>query len=134
MANFIDQAKAFVIDLAERAAKTYVQAFAGAIALAYVAQAANFNAVDIEAWKKVVGAASAAGVAAVLSLIMSVVSGFKTGTASASKTVAQTAVVPASNTGTGTLTVQPADATQSTTETVQTGTEGATVAVQTPAP
>lgn len=83
--------RTFIVDLAERAGKTFVQAFVGVLSTAYLAGALT-DIADINAWKKLLGAAVAAGVAALASFVTSTLSGLKTGTASASKAVAETAV------------------------------------------
>lgn len=85
----------FLIDLLERAGKTFAQAAAGTLTVELAGSgfsAANLPSLAIA--EKVGIAAVVAGFAAVLSLVTSVVSGLKTQTASASAKVAETAVTP----------------------------------------
>lgn len=83
--------KAYALDLAERAVKTFGQAFIGAIVASYVAGSIT-DIADVNAWKKVAASAVVAGLSAVVSLITSALSAAKTGTASLSRTVAETSV------------------------------------------
>lgn len=83
--------KAFAIDLAERAAFTFVETAGGTVASLYLAGAID-NVADVAAWKKLAIAAGASGLAAVISVVKSALAGLKTGTASVSPTVAATAV------------------------------------------
>lgn len=81
--------KTFLLDLGERAVKTFLQAALAVIAVQFVGSGVGSDVFDGSAWQKIGTAALAAGVAAVVSLLTSVVSAAKTGTASASTEVAQ---------------------------------------------
>lgn len=76
--------KAFALDLAERALWTFVQTFVAVASATSIASGADLKTA-------VISAASAGG-AAVLSLLKGALAGLKTGTASTSGTVAETAV------------------------------------------
>lgn len=85
--------KAYLIDLVERAVWTFGQGFVSALVLAWGGAGLDVQHVtDWSSWQKVGVAAVGGGVAAVLSLVKSVIAGFVTGSASTSKTVAATAV------------------------------------------
>lgn len=85
--------KTFALDLAERAVSTFIQAGLAAAALVLVG-ANTGNVVHLGFWQQTGSVALAAGVGAVASLIKGVFAASLTGTASASKTVAETAVLP----------------------------------------
>lgn len=81
----------FAIDLAERAAKTFIQGALGASALILVTVDGT-SVVSASWWAQVGSAALVGGVASVASLVTNVGAGLKTGTASLSRTVASAAV------------------------------------------
>lgn len=88
--------RAFVLDAIERLIKTFLQTFGATLAGTWAASALSVP--DLQhwsSWAKLLGPAIAAGGAAVLSLITSLLSGLKTGTASASMIVAATSVLTA---------------------------------------
>lgn len=85
--------KTFVLDLLERAVKTFGQAAGAVLVAQWAGSGLGVDIFDYSAWQKILTAAVAAGLAAVVSLGTSLLSGLKTGTASAVPEVAQTAVV-----------------------------------------
>lgn len=85
--NVVEHTKAYLLDLGERAFWTFVQAFIAAFTFVGLPM-------DGATLKTALYSAAAAGGAAVLSLLKSALAGLKTGTASTSTTVAQTAVYP----------------------------------------
>jgi hypothetical protein len=81
--------KTFLIDLAERAGKTFYQTAAASLTASLAGSGLSIaNLPTLSVAEKIGGSAALAGIAAVLSMLSSVVSGLKTGTASASKAVA----------------------------------------------
>lgn len=91
--------RTFAIDLAERALNAAWQGAAGAAAPVLIA--ANATSVAHAAWWEQVAAIAVAGaVSAVGSLAKGVVAGLKTGTASLSQIVAETAVAPGAHAAT----------------------------------
>lgn len=87
----LNATQTFAIDLAERAVKTFIQGALGASALILITVDGSHVA-SASWWQQVGSAALVGGVAATASLITNVLAGLKTGTASLSTTVAQTAV------------------------------------------
>lgn len=79
--------RTFAVDLAERAAWTFVQAFVGT-ASAVIVGSNTQNVVHLSFWQQLGAAGFGAGVGAVTSLVKGVGAGLITGTASTSKTVA----------------------------------------------
>lgn len=93
MTTNISATRTFAIDLAERAANAAWQGAAGAAAPVLIA--ANATSIAHASWWEQVAAIAVAGaVSAVGSLAKGVTAGLKTGTASLSQTVAETAVTP----------------------------------------
>lgn len=87
--------RAFVLDVLERLGKTFVQAFAAALVIAWGGSGLDIaDLTNTSTWAKILTPAVLAGLAAVGSLVTSLLSGLKTNTASASTLVAQTAVLP----------------------------------------
>jgi hypothetical protein len=89
----VQASRVFVLDLAERAGNAAWQGAAGAAGPILIAA----NATDIAHaawWQQLLGVAAAGALSGVGSLIKGVRAGLKTGTASLSPTVAQTAVLP----------------------------------------
>lgn len=84
--------EAFVLDMLERAGKTFLQAALGAAA-PVITVVDGRHIVNGTWWQQLGVIALTAGIASFGSFITSVLSGLKTNTASASTTVAQTAVV-----------------------------------------
>lgn len=82
----------FAIDLAERAVKTFLQGALGAAALILITVDAK-HAIDAAWWVQVGSAALVGGISSVASMVTSVLASLKTGTASLSTTVAQSAVL-----------------------------------------
>ncbi len=81
--------KTFLLDLGERALKTFLQAALAVIAVQFAGSGLGADIFDGSAGQKIGTAAIAAGVAAVVSLVTSALSAVKTGTASASVEVAE---------------------------------------------
>lgn len=90
----LNATQTFAIDLAERAGKTFIQGALGAATLILITVDGS-HVTSASWWQQVGSAALVGGVAATTSLITNVLAGLKTGTASLSTTVAQTAVTPA---------------------------------------
>lgn len=89
----LDTARTFALDVAERAANAAWQGAAGAAGPILIAA----NATDVARaawWLQALAIAAAGAVSALGSLAKGVAAGVKTGTASLSTTVAQTAVLP----------------------------------------
>jgi hypothetical protein len=84
--------KTFAIDLAERTVATFLQGATGAAAVVLVGSNTQ-NVVHLSIYQQAGAAALAGGVSAVAALLKGVAAGLKTGTASASKTVSESAVV-----------------------------------------
>lgn len=92
--KFTTRAKAYLIDLGERAGKSFAQ---GAAVVLLAKWSILIDAAGVGNWsvvKTVLGAAAGGGLVALGSVITSVLSAIKTGTASASRVVAETAVTP----------------------------------------
>lgn len=90
--------KAFAVDTLERFLKTFLQAFAASLVVAWSGSSLDVQHLnDWSAWQKILVPAVVAGLAAVGSLLTSLLSGLKTGTASASPSVAATAVEQSGN-------------------------------------
>lgn len=89
----LDDARTFALDLGERALNS---AWQGALASAApVILAANTpNTLHLAWWQQLAGIAGTGAITGVLSLVKGVIAGSKTGTASLSTQVAQTAVAP----------------------------------------
>lgn len=90
--------KAYVIDVAERIASTFVTGAAGSVATVWIGSAFGVaQLVDLSSWEKIGLSAAVAGFSAVGTTIKSLLAGVATGTASLSKTVATTAVEQGGN-------------------------------------
>lgn len=89
--------KAYFIDLGERGARAFAVGFGGFLAVAYSnGKLTHLDSLDVD--KKLAGAAIMAGAATLGSFVLSLVSKWKTGTASLSATVAETSVPQTSGT------------------------------------
>jgi len=86
-------AQTFALDLVERTVSTFAQGAAGAGAVILIG-ANTQNVVHADIYQQAGAAALAGGVAAVGALFKGIIAGLRTGTASASKSVAETAVLP----------------------------------------
>lgn len=96
-------AQTFALDLVERTVSTFAQGAAGAGAVILIG-ANTQNVVHADIYQQAGAAALAGGVAAVGALFKGIIAGLRTGTASASKVVAETAVIPGAHSSDG---VQP---------------------------
>jgi hypothetical protein len=89
MTSPVNATRTFLIDLAERAGKTFYQTAVASLTVSLAGSGLSLaNLPTLSVAEKIGGSAALAGIAAVLSMLSSVVSGLKTGTASASKAVA----------------------------------------------
>jgi len=86
-------AQTLALDLAERTVSTFVQGAAGAGAVILIG-ANTQNVVHADIYQQAGAAALAGGIAAVGALFKGLAASLRTGTASASKSVAETAVIP----------------------------------------
>lgn len=85
--------KAYALDLAERVGTAFVLGAGGSVATVWAGPAFGAGQLtDLSAWSKIGTSATVAGLAAVGSLVKGLIAGRKTGTASLSRTVAETAV------------------------------------------
>lgn len=85
--------KTYIVDLAERAGKTFIQGAAAQVALVWAGSGLGVaDLLVLSTDEKLLTAGIVGGGAAVISILMSLISGAKTGTASLSPVVAQTAV------------------------------------------
>lgn len=83
--------KVFALDTVERAVKTIVQGAAGGAVLV-LSTVDGSHVASVAWWQQVLLAAAAGGVSGLVSVLSSIGSAVKTGTASLSRTVAATAV------------------------------------------
>lgn len=100
--------RAFWRDLGERAGKSFVQGALATVSITSV-QALGSNPLDLSLWQGIGTSALGGGLVALFSVLTSLASSLRTGTASASVQVAQTAVVKEAD-GTAVVVEPPYDA------------------------